>query len=1357
MNINTLVEIANTIINGSIGAFSVDVRTVRYYETYGVLKKPPRKGRENDYDVSHMKRLLAIKAMQAKGISLAFAAKEIASDDVDAGRGVVDSILKKSGIDPKVIEAFVAKEVVEKEKPRKPEGEEHQMEPNEEVVEKEEFKDPVQGDKVLPVSVENQIAYDTIKDRLFVGSRFAFVRSPADELSKSLYAKLHGQLAAPKALERAVVAVPEEGLDLVGCRVLGRKVDKSQIGILVTDKDCYKEGDDVARIFVFDPESKGKEVELRVSLSGAHLDVLNVSIDDNGCGLARFPTLVAGSYTVTMNLASCSFEASRYELDPLSVSVSACRRAPEGIEVDLTAERFGRPLVGKAKVSLVEYGRPLDDQEVNFIDGEAKTKWDKVGEGDLSIQLVPSDDKSLLASTPIQGSKKEERELTVVSRMGRVLSASLLASEGSESARGIHVVEESVTNTPIALESAFCQGGSARLKFSSNATNVMISVADPSSGKVDVIDIGDVKKGSEKKVKVNFPFALLSVGAFLDGKTPWEGNAVVIRPSEAKCKIKVGNKSFAPGEEVEIGISSGMASSVFLKVTDNRMRASREPVVAIASNFKSWISKELMGLLTGTAWKSDVAYPCPVCGMINCSAEASRRAQRATAVYTDAVRFGAVTGYSAYSGASGLSGPTGPTGSSGTSGFSGQSGPGGFSGFSGVRGFSGMSGESGSSGGSGGKRSKRVASRKGAVPQDGEITYFASGAYTTSSSLLADAGGGGINYQLGMADADLKLLAANMVAPERRALEYGGQVNFFSPLHTPENWVLDAEEEIESRKSDIDVVFCELVRVPKSGGSIKIMLPDRIARYDVKAFFVSGDDWSECEEQIVVTKPAYIEPLIPQVATKGDRCVAIVVNGAEHKDKVIVTIDGKATSFEGGIKGKNLILTWDAIPGLHEVAVKGVDKVARIVEEAGEEIVLCQETRILVGGKRCEVGPDASALSVLPGMKEELKAVVQVTTNFEHCCCEQTSARLVSAVIGADVGNDGEKEQAYKAISNGLARLKLMYDGAKHVFNYYPTAGCNEWASEAAARRLAKVDVKGAPSGVAKNLSEIRDMANDVLNLCKKSPSLMSPMETCFSEGRFGSASTGDALKASSVLSKGSKSDASSVAIAEAAYAACCMLRSGRIDEGVEIANVVARAMAPAMGGGMRGTNELLAYLMMMLALSDMGVVPATGEGKVVVDGEEMTVKEAVKKGSVTSVEAVEGSAVAIRINRVQKLRLDEVNPSLPVEVKLVGTDRLGRLHGKSLKSGSMAKLVIKTTYKAGDVVVVRLPKSLSRVIGGGKQKKFQVDFHGKNEVEIDLVVHEKAKDQKLAMAVRNMYDSGRIGSAGLIGVNVEE
>lgn len=1354
MNINTLVEIANTIIAGNIGAFSVDVRTVRYYETYGVLKKPPRKGRENDYDVSHLKRLLAIKAMQAKGISLSFATKEITGDDV------VDSILKKSGIDPKVIDAFVAREV-KHEDPRKSEGEERKMEPNEMEVEKEEFSNPVQGDKILPVTVENQIAYDTIKDRLFVGSRFAFVRSPKDELSKSLYAKLYGQLAAPKALERAVVAVPDDGLDLVGCRVLGRKVDKSQVGILVTDKDCYKEGDDVARIFVFDPESKNKDVELRVSLSGAHLDVLKVSIDDNGCGLARFPTLVAGSYVVAMDRASCSFEASRYELDPLSVSVSACRRAPEGIEVDLTAERFGRPFVGKAKISLVEYGRTIDDQEANFIGGEAKTKWDKVGEGDLSIQLVPADDKSLIASTPIQGSKKAERELTVVSKMGRVLSASLLASEGSESARGIHVVEESVTNTPVSLESAFCQGGNAKLKFSANATNVMVAVADPSSGKVDVIDIGDVKKGSEKKVKVNFPFAVLSVGAFIDGKTPWEGNSAVIRPSEAKCKIKIGNKSYAPGDEVEIGISSGMASSVFLKVSDNRMRVSREPVVAIASNFKTWLSKELLGLLTGKAWKSDVAYPCPFCGMIDCSAEAGRRAQRLNAVYTANV----------------YSGRTGPTGPSGLSGLSGSTG---YSGFSGVRGspadsgYSGESGWSGASGASGAtperskKSTSRVVSRRGAVPNDqwSDTAYFAFNATDANSYVkksLADGGGGGVNYQLGMSDANMSVLAANMFAPERGPTRAGGgspqygEPKFYSPLHTAQNWVLAAEEEIESRKSDIDVVFCELVRIPKSGGSIKIKLPDRIARYDVKAFFVSGDDWSECEEQVLVTKPAYIEPLIPQVATKGDRCVAIVVNGVEHKDNVLITVNGKLSSFEGGIKGKNLVLTWDAIPGLHEVTVKGVDKVARIVEEAGEEIVLCQETRILVGGKRCEVGPDASALYVLPGMKEELKAVIQVTTNFEHCCCEQTSARLVSAVLGADIGNDGEKEQAYKAISNGLARLRLLYDGAKHLFNYYPGAGSyhNEWASETTARRLARVGVKDVPQEITRDLDEIRKMANDVLDSCKKSPSLMSPMETCFSEGRFGSVSTDDALKSATVLSKGS--NASSVAIAEAAYAACCLLRSGRIDDGIEVANVVAKAMSPAMGGGMRGTNELLAYLMMMLSLSDMGVVPATGEGKVIVDGEETTVKEAVKKGNVTSVEAVEGSAVAVRINRVHKLRLDEVNPALPVEVKLIGTDKLGRLHGKRLKSGTMAKLVIKTSYKAGDVVVVRLPKSLSRVIGGGKQKKFQVDFQGRNEVEVDLVVHEKAKDQKLAMAVRNMYDSGRIGSAGLIGVNVEE
>lgn len=564
-----------------------------------------------------------------------------------------------------------------------------------------------------------------------------------------------------------------------------------------------------------------------------------------------------------------------------------------------------------------------------------------------------------------------------------------------------------------------------------------------------------------------------------------------------------------------------------------------------------------------------------------------------------------------------------------------------------------------------------------------------------------------------------------------------------------------AVEEEETRRSEVDVVFCELFRVPKSGKTVKIRLPDRIAAYDVKAFFVSGSDWEEKEEKIVVSKPMYIEPMIPSVATEEDSCRAIVVN-AKDDCELSVRIDGKDVKFERTNKGSNAFLKWKAIPGVHEVSAsmplseaakmagyrssrRMSDKVSRIVEPPGEEIILCQETRVLSKGKKYDLEIDALSVGVLPGIQEELKAVVHVAVDFQHSCCEQTSAKIVAACVAMSVGNDGDKGQACKAIINGEARLRSMYDSSRHVFYYYPGSSVNEWASAAAAQRLAKIDVPDAPRDVSEALAKIREMASDVLPHSKVSP---SPMEAIYSSGKFSAASTSDSKAAADAVSGGS-----SMAIAEAAYAAACLLRSGRLDAGVEVANVVAKAMAPAMGG-FHGTNDLLAYLVMVLALSEAGVVPSAG-GTVVIDGEKMKVVDAVKYGGGSKIEAVD-NAVAIRINRLKKIRLDEENPAVPIEVKLVGDS------SKAVKAGRMARLVVRNVggYKAGDVVVVRLPQCLSRMIGGGKQKKFQVDFEGKDEVSIDLVAHDVAK-QKMAVVVRNMYDASRIGSAGLINVSV--
>lgn len=48
-----------------------DVRTVRYYGTLGLLPRPRIVGRQASYDVEHVNRLVAVKALQRQGWSLA--------------------------------------------------------------------------------------------------------------------------------------------------------------------------------------------------------------------------------------------------------------------------------------------------------------------------------------------------------------------------------------------------------------------------------------------------------------------------------------------------------------------------------------------------------------------------------------------------------------------------------------------------------------------------------------------------------------------------------------------------------------------------------------------------------------------------------------------------------------------------------------------------------------------------------------------------------------------------------------------------------------------------------------------------------------------------------------------------------------------------------------------------------------------------------------------------------------------------------------------------------------------------------------------------------------------------------------
>lgn len=90
-----------------------DIRAVRYYTTLGLLHRPRIVGRQAVYDAGHVRRLVAIKALQLEGLPLAkiqerlFGRSETELDALIAAATPNGTAAKTSGAKPTVWREFV--------------------------------------------------------------------------------------------------------------------------------------------------------------------------------------------------------------------------------------------------------------------------------------------------------------------------------------------------------------------------------------------------------------------------------------------------------------------------------------------------------------------------------------------------------------------------------------------------------------------------------------------------------------------------------------------------------------------------------------------------------------------------------------------------------------------------------------------------------------------------------------------------------------------------------------------------------------------------------------------------------------------------------------------------------------------------------------------------------------------------------------------------------------------------------------------------------------------------------------------------------------------------------------------------
>lgn len=1283
MNLKNLVTLTQETLErlrGPAPTPYIDIRTIRYYEYNNNLEfiNGKKDGRENEYAPKHFKQLILIKHMQSKGYSL----QRIKT------MKKLDETLEAEGFDVRALDQafhdFEAKTAPKEETTVKTSRKESKIKKAIERAKKDRAHVASKSTATLPDEETLQVAinggeYTQFRESLRLGSAFAFVDGLKDEAAQRLHTFLNGARAGKGEVSRAVIAVDDGGIALPGCQVtLARALGKDAISLVLPDKDVYKEGDDTARLFVFDPSVKSTKQFLSISINGAQLDRLEVDLDANGCGIARFPTLISGSFEAKLEgrPGKCSFSSARYELAPFTVHATDVKGKGDKVEATLEAETFGSPYEGKATMVCLDDAGHSAYSEVKFKEGLAVARLDLAGyTGAVSLTLSDMEDHSLVASTPLRGLRKEEREDSAFSQMGKVVTASLLPRANSFNERGLNFEVESHTNTPLLLKSVVSR--KIEVVASAAAELVTILVRNPITGASKTHEVGSVAAGRTLEIDFDGPVAFVNIGAFVGGRS-WEGHATVLKAVGGKVAIEAPS-AVEPGESLTFKVKAPKGSSVLVKISDKRLRAKDEPCLAAAAAIKAWVSSAFGKRKTGFL-----------------GAEAPLVIHRAMHFGSGALMGGGIFAQSAV-----------------------------------------MRGNSNSYGWSADNSIRSFAARRDSDAQMLCSTKGNDASYYSGDVEVKTAGGIELPDHIGRR----KRLANNFV-------ELAGMSgNLHEADGTPVPSMCSKAKKEHVREVEADVLYCDLLEVSDER-EVKVDLPDSIGLYDVKAFGVSGEDWSESSCDVRVEKQMYVEPLIPQFAMRADEvnARAVVVKGKGAM--LSVRVDGKPVEFKATERGDNVHLSWAAVPGVHEVsAVSGVgnDKVRRVVEEPGEEIVLTQEMLILKKGQSFDLSKeDALSVSVLPSIDTELKASVYVCVDFSHSCCEQTSAKVVAAVVAYLYGDDSGKDKAHQALVNGEARLRSMFHAGKG-FDYYPGGSLNAWASQLAAMRI--LAVKDAPLGSAgkKALAGMVEMAKAVAKVHgeKETLSVGGKAEFLYSAGRYKIPEslieeTLAHLKSGGYYGK-----------AEACYCAAALLKSGELDRGIEVANVASKAMGSANGGGMHGTCECLAYMHMVNELRAAGVVTRANGTSVAVDGEKMTVAEASRKPGPSVVEAL--STVAIRVNRIKKIRFEDTKSSLPIEVRLAG-------EGGAIRAGRPARLTVKIDggYKAGDVLCVRLPDGISQVVGGAKAKKVQIDFAGKDQIDVDLVAHDATgKPQHWAAVVRNMYDEDRIGSVGELTVSV--
>jgi hypothetical protein len=591
--------------------------------------------------------------------------------------------------------------------------------------------------------------------------------------------------------------------------------------------------------------------------------------------------------------------------------------------------------------------------------------------------------------------------------------------------------------------------------------------------------------------------------------------------------------------------------------------------------------------------------------------------------------------------------------------------------------------------------------------------------------------------------------------------------------------IANAPEAPETRATFPELLFFGIVDVDGEA-AIDVVLGGSLTSYSVEVFAFKGGDWAAAKTTFDVDQPVRADLDLPPAVHPEDRVLGkLRAKASGGKLRARVTLEGAPVPLlranGQAIEGEELLnspieLHLSVRPGRFVAEVEDVisgelDRVEIDVGVPGRFKSHLSRLHLAQRGAQLTLDQlEAISMRVLPSLEQPFRVLVDATASYQHLCCEQTGAKILAAAVkylsAHQASELGERARAEEMLIAGIAHERTLWRRGRGFALYAGGRGeVSDHYSPIVVRYLWRLEplfeVKELSSSLRSALKEAIEMADDVARrfAVSRVPARIVTEEDAYLVARAKKSSRHAEVAAfleerRSLFSERPLGDAVSRRW-KRAYVAAAWLALGELERGVGSANFTTQEMNAA--GRLYSTLDSVAAIALFGELARSGI--SAGSGTVRVNGREMKTAEAVAlKETIESIDVLDGVAM-VEVTTIHVEDWSKMTADLQARVGF--RDTAGRNMNR-FRAGDRTEMSVSLPkgYRAGDLLHVCLPASMSWVHGGGRVKRFSVDFEGKSEVRVPLVVTAAIQGREhFAVCVRNMFEEERVAHPGLLAV----